>query len=452
MSNVIKIKRGVDIRLQGHAEQVYANAELPETFALKPTDFPGKRLKLAAREGDEVKAGTPLFFDKDHEEIKFTSPVSGEVVEIVRGDKRKLLEIRVLADKTTNYMDFGAADPSSLSGEEVKAKMLVSGCWPLVRQRPYNVVANPNRAPRDIFISCFNSSPLAPDADFLVHGQEKEFQAGIDALKKLTEGKIYLGVDATTNPSSVYTGAKGVEIHRFKGPHPAGNVGVQIHHVKPINKGETVWTLSPVGVVMIGRLFLEGKFDARINVALTGGEVEKPRYYKTLLGSSIKNIIADNSIKGSNYRVISGDVLTGSKISGDGFLGFYDQQITVIPEGDEDQFFGWIAPNLDKFSMSRTLFSWMQPGKAYKLDTAMNGEGRAFVVTGEYEKVFPFDIYPVQLLKAIMIRDIEAMENLGIYEVAEEDFALCEVVCTSKTPVQETVRDGLDLMMKELGD
>lgn len=451
MSNVIKIKRGIDIRLLGQAEQIYANAELPETFALKPTDFPGKRLKLAVREGDEVKAGTPLLYDKDHEEVKFTSPVSGEVVEVVRGDKRKLLEVRVLADRSINYMDFGAADPASLKREEVLAKILASGCWPMVKQRPYNVVANPTRTPKAIFISCFDSAPLAADVDFLVHGQEKEFQTGIDALKKLTEGKIHLGVDATTKPSPVFTGAKGVEIHSFKGPHPAGNVGVQIHHVDPINKGDVVWTLSPMGVILIGRLFLEGKFDARINVALTGNEVEKPRYFKTMLGSNVKNIIDDN-IKGTNYRIISGNVLTGTTISQDGFMSFYDQQITVIPEGDKDQFFGWIAPNLDKFSISRTLFSWLQPGKAYKLDTAMNGEERAFVVTGEYEKVFPFDIYPVQLLKAIMIRDIEAMENLGIYEVAEEDFALCEVVCTSKTPVQQTVREGLDLMKQELGD
>lgn len=451
MSDIIKIKRGVDIKLKGKAEQIYANANPAETIALKPDDFPGVRLKLSVKEGDEVKAGTPVFFNKDREQVKICSPVSGEVAEVVRGAKRKILEVRILADKETKYLDFGASDPSAMDADGIKNVLLSSGCWPLIRQRPYNVIANPERNPRDIFISCFDTAPLAADSDFVVHGLENEFQTGINALTKLTDGKVYLGLDARTNPSPVFTNCKGVEKKYFKGPHPAGNVGVQIHHVEPINKGESIWTVNHQDVIIIGRLFLEGKFNAVKNIALTGSQVEKPRYYKTVLGSSIKNFAADN-VNGDNNRYISGNVLTGTKIKGDGYLGFYDSQITVIPEGDQDEFFGWIAPGLDKFSMSRTMFSWLFPNKTYALNSGMHGEERAFVVTGEYEKVFPFNIYPVQLLKSVMVRDIEAMENLGIYEVAEEDFALCEVICTSKMPVQQTLREGLDLMLNELGD
>lgn len=451
MSDTFKIKRGVDIKLQGKAEQVYASAELPETFAVKPTDFPGARLKLTVREGDEVKAGTPLLFNKDREEVVITSPVSGEIAEIRRGDKRKLLEVRILADKETRYIDFGAADAANLDKQGVTDKLLKSGCWAFIKQRPYNILANPNNQPKSIFISCFDSSPLGIDYDFALHGMDAEFQAGVDALSKLTEGDVHLGLKADTTASSVFTNCKGVKIHKFRGPHPAGNVGVQINRVDPINKGEHVWTVNPQQVVIIGRLFMTGKFDARINIPVAGSQVESPRYYKTIVGTGVKTFLEGNVKSGSN-RYISGNVLTGKQISSDGYLGFFDQQITVIPEGGEDQFFGWIAPNFDKFSISRTLFSWMMPNRAYDLDANMNGEERAFVITGEYEKVFPFDIYPVQLLKSIMVKDIEAMENLGIYEVVEEDFALCEVVCTSKIPVQETVREGLDLMLQELGD
>ncbi len=451
MSETIKIKRGVDIKLQGKAEQIYDNAEMPETFALKPTDFTGVKLKLAVKEGDEVKAGTPLFYNRDREAVKFCSPVSGEVVEVVRGAKRKLLEVKVLADKEIKYVDFGIADPKSLDRKAITEKLLSSGCWPLIKQRPYNIVANPERTPRDIFISCFDTAPLAADMDFVVHGMEKEFQAGIDALGKLTDGKVHLGLDSNSKPSSVFASCEGVVRHKVKGVHPAGNVGVQIHHISPINKGEAVWTLNPQDVIIIGRLFLEGKFDAQINIAVAGSEVSKPRYHKTILGACVKPFLANN-VSDNKNRYISGNVLTGTQIRPEGYLSFYDRQITVIPEGDQDEFFGWLTPGFDKFSISRTMAGGLFGGKKYTLDTGMHGEERAFVVTGEYEKVFPFDIYPVQLLKSIMVGDIEAMENLGIYEVTEEDMALCEVVCTSKIPVQAVLRDGLNLMIKELGD
>lgn len=451
MSEIIKIKRGVDIKMVGRAEKAYAEIPSSETYAIKPPDFRGVRFKLSVKEGDEVKAGTPILYNKDNEAIKFCSPVSGEIAQIVRGEKRKLMEVRILADKKISYLDFGTADVSGLGREEVISKLTSSGCWPFIKQRPYNIVANPKKTPKAIFISGFDSAPLAPDLNFLVEGQEKEFQAGVDALSKLTDGKIHLGLNASAPASPVFKACKGVEIHEFKGPHPAGLVGVQIHKIDPINKGENVWTINPEHVIIIGRLFLEGKFDARINIALTGSELKKTAYCATIVGAAV-NVFVEGNIKSTNSRIISGNVLTGTKVNENGYLGFFDRQITVIPEGKEDEFLGWLLPKADKFSISRTLPSWLLPNKKYELNTGMHGEERAFVVTGEYEKVFPFDIYPVQLLKAIMINDIELMENLGLYEVVEEDFALCEVVCTSKIPVQETVREGLDVMLKELGE
>lgn len=450
MPEVIKIKKGVDIKLQGEAEKIYASADAPTTYAIKPSDFPGIRLKLKAREGDEVQAGDPIFFSKDRPEITIGAPVSGEIAEVVRGEKRRILEVRILADQEMKYRDFKSADPASLSRDEVKAKILEAGVWPFVRQRPYNVIANPNRVPRDIWVSCFDSAPLAPDADFVVHGQEEDFQTGIKALMQLTDGKVHLGVDGKTNPSKAFN-IEGTEMHRFDGPHPAGNPGVQIHAVAPINKGEAVWTVGLQEVIILGRLFNTGNYNAQKSIAVAGAQVTKPRYFKVISGANLKSILESNVANEAN-RVISGNVLTGTQISSEGYLSYYDSQVTVIPKGGEDQFFGWLNPNFNKFSISHALFNWVMPNKRLNLDANLNGEERAFVVTGEYEKVFPFDIYPVQLLKSIMIKDIEAMENLGIYEVVEEDMALCEVVCTSKIPVQETLREGLDLMLNELGD
>lgn len=453
MSNVIKIKRGVDIKLVGEPEKEFAPALPIETAALKPDDFHGVRMKLTARDGDEVKAGTPLFYSRDNEQIKFCSPVSGEVAQVVRGAKRKILEVRVLADKETRYEDFGAADPASLDREEIVSKLTASGCWPFIRQRPYNIIADTEKQPKAIFISGFDSAPLAPDMGLLLDGQEEEFQTGINALSQLTSGKIHLGLNANETPPKIFTEAKGVNITRYDGPHPAGVVGVQIAKIDPINKGETVWTLTPEHVVIIGRLFLTGKFDARINIALTGSEMKDKKYHQTILGASVKHFVENNITEGNN-RIITGNVLTGTKISEEGYLGCFERQVTVIPEGDEPELFGWLIPKPDKFSISRTLPSWFMRKLGdvrYKLDTNKHGERRAFVVTGEYEKVFPFDIYPVQLLKSIITKDLDNMENLGIYEVVEEDFALCEVVCTSKMPVQNIVREGLDMMKKELG-
>jgi Na+-transporting NADH:ubiquinone oxidoreductase subunit A len=450
MVKQVKIKRGVDIKLQGIAEQIYGNAEVTKSYALKPSDFPGIRLKLKVREGDEVLAGDTILFDKDRPEVTIPAPVSGEVIEILRGEKRKIIEIRILPDAEVKHKKIAVVNPKTTDAETIKKNILEVGAWAHIRQRPYGIIANANKEPRDIFITCFDSSPLAPDSDFVVHGQEEDFKAGIEALKKLTAGKVYLGVDGKTNPAKAYTGIDGVELVGFNGPHPAGNVGVQIHHIKPINKGEIVWGLGYQDVLILGRVFTQGVYDSSRYITVCGSQIEKPLYHKVKIGASLKPLLEGN-VKAGNNRYISGNVLTGTQISSEGYLGFYDTQFTVMPEGGEDEFFGWIAPNFDKFSISRTLFSWVSPSKRYDLDASMNGEERAFVVTGEYEKVFPFDIYPVQLIKSIMINDIEAMENLGIYEVTEEDFALCEVVCTSKIPVQSTIREGLDLMVKELG-
>ncbi|MEZ5195480.1 MAG: Na(+)-translocating NADH-quinone reductase subunit A [Bacteroidales bacterium] len=405
--------------------------------------------KLFVKEGDKVKAGTPVFFHKYRENVIFTSPVSGTITEIYRGAKRKMLEIRIEADDMKEYVDFGKDDPAILNKEKVTQKLLKSGVWSYIRQRPYSVIANPEDNPKAIFISAFDSAPLAPDYDFILENEEKNFQAGIDALSKLTSGKIHLNVKEGQTSSKLFLNAKGVQINHFSGPHPAGNVGIQIHKIDPVNKGDIVWYVKPDDVALIGKLFTEGIYDATKIIALTGSEVSKPQYYKIIAGSSILPLVKDN-VKTSNVRFISGNVLTGTKVEKSGYLGFYDSQISVIPEGDYFEFFGWGMPRFDKFSFSKSFFSWLTPNKKYKLDTNLNGGHRAFVITGEYEKVFPMDIYPMQLLKAIMVKDIDLMENLGIYEVDEEDFALCEFIDVSKTEMQATVREGLDYMLKEM--
>ncbi len=448
MAETIKIKKGLDIRLNGEAEKTITSIK-PDFFAIKPTDFIGVFPKLLIKEGDNVKAGDKIFFDKYRENIKFTSPVSGTVTEIKRGAKRVLLEIRIKADETQEYIDFGSAEPANLSREQIIEKLLESGVWPVIRQRPYTIIANPKDDPKAIFISAFDTHPLAPDYDLIVHGHGKEFQTGLDTLKKLTSGKIHLNLLDGNSQSKVFTNSKNVQINYFSGPHPSGNIGTQINKLDPINKGEVIWHLRPQEVLTIGRLFFEGRFNAERIFALTGSEVINPRYYKTCIGASIKEMTEDNTNEDKN-RYISGNVLTGKKIENDGFIGFYDSQITVIPEGDHYDFFGWLLPGLDKFSFSRTFCSWFSPKRKYILDTNLHGGVRALVVTGQFEKVFPLNIYPLQLIKSIIIEDIDLMENLGIYEVDEEDFALCEFIDTSKTEIQSIVRKGLDLMRKEM--
>ncbi len=450
MSKVIKIKRGLNIPLVGEAERVLIRLEKAKTYGVKPTDFPGLVPKLSVQLGDMVKAGTALFHDKYRPDVVFTSPVSGEVVEIRRGDRRAILEIVVKANEgEMEYHDFGALDPKQLTRDKVISQLLVSGTWPYIRQRPYGIIANPADTPKAIFISCFDTAPLAPDYDFAIQGEEQVFQAGIDALSHLAAGKIHLGLNADYAPAATFAKAKGVDFHYFTGPHPAGNVGVQIHHIDPINKGEVVWVVNPQDVIIIGRLFLKGIYDASRVVALVGSEVLKPRYYKLISGAAVESIIDKNVNTENDLRIISGNVLTGTRINRLDYLGFYDNLITVIPEGNKYELFGWIAPGINKHSASRTFFSKLLPGKRFRLDTNIHGGRRAFVLTGLYEKVLPMDIYPVHLIKSILANDIDKMEQLGIYEVVEEDMALCEYVCPSKTEFQEILRKGIETMIKE---
>lgn len=447
MSKTVKLRKGFDIRMQGVAEHIFTQNPMPEAVALKPTDFVGLVAKLSVKEGDKVLAGDPLFVDKLRPEVQFTSPVSGTVSAINRGNRRALLSVVVTPDKETEYKQFESTNVDSMSREQIISTMLNAGVWPFVKQRPYDVIANPNDKPKAIHISTFDTAPLAPDYTFVLEDSAADFQAGVNALKKLTDGVVNLNVYKEDRAKTTFTQIQGVEQNFFQGPHPAGNVGVQIHHIDPINKGDVVWVVNPQDVVIIGRLFSKGIFDARVVVALTGA-VKGPRYYKTILGASIKSFMASEQI-GDNMRVISGNVLTGTKLSKDDFISYYDSQVTVIAEGTEPTFMGWLAPGFGRHSLSRAYFSWLTPNKEYALNTNTNGGVRAFVFTGVYEKVLPMDIYPMQLLKAILAEDIDKMEQLGIYEVVPEDFALCEYVCPSKIEIQSIIRQGLDTIRKE---
>jgi Na+-transporting NADH:ubiquinone oxidoreductase subunit A len=375
--------------------------------------------------------------------------MGGKVLSVNRGERRKILEVIIETDVKAGSVEFKKADPNSLTGDEIKELLLTSGMWPFIKKRPYGVIASPNDNPISIYISTFDTAPLAPDYNFVMKGQMGTFQTGINALAKLTSGKVVLGVNA----NSTFNAIKNVVINTFEGPHPAGNVGIQIHNTNPINKGDVVWTVNVQDVLFMGRLFETGKVDFSKIIALTGSEVENPKYYKTVLGVPVA-ILTDRKLKKADYkqRIISGNVLTGTKVKSIGYVGFYDAQVTVIPEGDNYDFLGWAKLRLNKFSMSHSYFSWLTPEKVYKPDANLNGEERAYVVTGQYDKVLPMDILPVHLIKAIIADDIDKMEQLGIYEIIEEDLALCEFVCTSKIEVQKIIRDGINLMIKELGN
>ncbi|HKI88311.1 MAG TPA: Na(+)-translocating NADH-quinone reductase subunit A [Draconibacterium sp.] len=448
MSEVIKLRKGLNIKLKGSAERVLEKLPTPATVALKPTDFPGLTPKLSVKIDQEVKAGDALFYDKYHPEIIFTAPVGGKVVSINRGERRKILEVVVETDKGAGSVTFPKVDPSNLSADEIKTQLLKSGSWPFVKRRPYGVIASPDEKPKSIFISTFDTAPLAPDYNFIAEGQMNSFQTGINALAKLTDGKVYLGV----NTNSAFASIKQVEIKSFSGPHPAGNVGIQIHNTTPINKGDVVWTVNPQDVILIGRLFETGKVDFTKIMALTGSEVENPKYYQTVLGAPISSIV-DGKLKKVNYkqRIISGNVLTGIRVKTQQYFCFYDSHISVIPEGDEYEFLGWATLGSKKFSASKTFLTSLFPKKEYVLNANMHGGDRAFVLSGQYEKLVPMDILPVHLLKAVIVNDIDKMEQLGIYEVIEEDFALCEYACTSKIKVQDILRTGINTMIKELG-
>lgn len=448
MSETIKLRKGLNIKLKGSAKQELETLSLPGTVALKPTDFPGLTPKLKVKTDTVVKTGDALFYDKYHPEILFTAPIGGKVVSINRGERRKILEVVIETDEKAGSVEFRKADPNSLTGEEIKELLLQSGMWPFIKKRPYGIIASPTDTPKSIYISTFDTAPLAPDYGFILKGQLNTFQTGINALAKLTTGKVNLGV----NTSSAFTSIKNVVINTFEGPHPAGNVGIQIHNTSPINKGDVVWTINVQDVLFIGRLFETGKVDFSKTIVLAGSEVENPKYYKTILGAPV-SLLVDRKLKNSDYkqRIISGNVLTGTRVKPQNFLGFYDSIVSAIPEGDEYELFGWSLPGINKFSASKTFLSSLMPKKEYEMNANLHGGERAFVLSGQYEKLVPMDILPVHLLKAIIVNDIDKMEQLGIYEVIGEDFALCEYACTSKIKVQDILKSGIDVMIKELG-
>ena len=447
---MIKIKKGIDIHLVGEAKKEVKDY-MPQLFAIKPHDFIGVVPKMHVAEGDDVKVGTVLFHDKNNESVFFTSPASGKVKAIVRGEKRVILQVVIESDGTFETIDFGKADPSKLSRNEIVEKLVQSGTWTMLRQRPYSTIAKTQDEPKCIAVSMFDTAPLAPDNNFIVKDQMAAIKAGVEALAKLTKGMVYLNVNSSETKqalASLNFSAKNVTVTEFQGPHPAGNVSTQLNVLSPINKGETVWYTYAQNLIAIGNLFLNGVYDSSRVVAFTGSEVKEPMYYRTRIGADMSGLYAN--IATENVRIISGNVLTGKKINGENFLGYYDSQVTVIPEGDHYQLFGWLAPNFKKFTSTNTMGASLCKKSKKVLDTNLNGGIRPLIMTGNFEKVFPFDIYPMQLIKACIIKDIDQMEELGIYEIDAEDFALCEVIDPSKTAIQQIVRESLEMLRKEM--
>ncbi len=457
MSNHIRLRRGLNIPLKGSALNQITKTISSDIIAVKPTDFKSLNPKLLVKEGDPVKAGTPVLADKNNPAIVICSPVSGIVSQIVRGEKRKLLEIRIASDKKNEYVHFATPNFRSASKKELIDTLLISGLWATIKQRPYGIIPNPEVEPKSIYISGFDSSPLAPDLDFALRGEIEHIQIGIDILNMLTKGGVHVSLHAMNYASSPFHKIEKVISHTFDGPHPVGNVGIQIHNIKPINKGEIIWTIDLYSIAAIGKLFIKGIYDVKKLIAITGPRAINPSYVECVPGMCLKDISEYVNIDGDKknnplpVRYVSGNILTGDNVGAEGFLGFYHNQITLLSEGNYFEMFGWIKPLRNKkFSLSRSYFSWLTPNKLYSMDTNLNGGERAFVMTGVYEKVLPMDIYPMFLLKAIMAEDIDKMEALGIYEVIEEDFALCEYVCPSKIEIQEIVSKGIDLMIKEM--
>lgn len=452
MAQLIKTKRGLDIQIGGKAENTISGLKISEVVAVIPDHYHGITPKVVVKEGDVVNAGTPLFYNKAIESMKFVSPVSGKVLAVNRGERRKVLSITIQRDEKTAYQEFSPKAVSQLSGDEIKSLLLKSGLWVYVKQRPYDVIANPAQAPKAVFVSAFDSAPLAPDYEFVVTPEMKEFQAGIDALAKMAGVKVNLGVKAG---NTIFSSVQNAEITIFDGPHPAGNVGVQINKINPVNKGEVVWTVNAEDVLFIGRLFTKGQVDLVRTMAVTGPEVVKPQYVQSLAGSAVAPLIKGNVTMGVEHRIISGNVLTGLQIAANGYIDPYATQISVIKEGkDNHEMFGWALPRFNKFSASRlyasSLLQKLFGKKEFEYDARLLGGERAIIMSGEYDKVLPMDVLPEFLFKAMITGNIDKMEALGAYEIAPEDVALCEFVCTSKLPLQKIVRNALDNMRKEL--
>ena len=445
MANVIKLRKGLDIHLQGKAEEKKIQLKSNGKYALVPDDFEGVTPKVVVREGDKVKAGDALFVNKQYPEVKFASPVSGTVREVVRGERRKVLCVKVEADKEQSWVDFGKKDVATMDGKAVVDALLEAGIFGYINQLPYAVSTNPTVMPKAIFVSALRDKPLAADFEFEVSGQEQDFQTGLSALSKIA--KTYLGVGV----GSKLEGMKDVEVTVFEGKCPAGNVGVQVNNIDPVNKGEVVWTIgAPTVVLFIGRLFNTGKVNLTRTVALCGSEVNSPAYADMLVGEELSTLLSNSYDAQKSVRIINGNVLTGKPTTKDGFLGAHTSEITVIPEGnDADEMLGWILPRFKQFSVNRSYFSWLCGKKDYALDARVKGGERHMIMSGEYDKVLPMDIYGEYLIKAIISGDIDRQEALGIYEVSPEDFALAEFVDSSKLELQRIVREGLNILRKE---
>jgi Na+-transporting NADH:ubiquinone oxidoreductase subunit A len=447
MTKIVKLHRGLDIRLAGVAKKEKIAIKSGNVYALQPDDFEGVKPKVVVKEGDKVKAGDALFVNKAYPEVKFASPVSGTVTLVERGERRKVLSVQVEADAKQEYVDFGKKDVSKLSADDVKASLLEAGLFGYINQLPYAISTNPTTAPKAIFVSALRDMPLAGDFEFEVKGQEADFQTGLEALSKIAKVYVGVGKDSQLVPVNVNVP---VEYVVFSGKCPAGNVGVQVNHLDPVNKGEVVWTVDPTAVLFFGRLFNTGKVNLTRTLALAGSEVENPAYFDALVGSQV---ILNELVKADKtLRIIAGNPLTGKPQTGATVVvGAHCSEITVIPEGDHaDEIFGWIMPRFKQFSVSRSYFSWLFPKKdGYVLDARVKGGERHMIMSGEYDKVLPMDIYGEFLIKAIIAQDIDKMEALGIYEVSPEDFALAEFVDSSKLELQKIVREGLNMLRKE---
>ncbi|NEV94924.1 Na(+)-translocating NADH-quinone reductase subunit A [Psychroflexus sp. YR1-1] len=443
----IKIKKGLTLKLKGEAENSIEQAQKSKTVALRPSNFHSLVPKMVLKEGAKLKAGDEVFFSKYSDKTRVVSPVSGTLKEIKRGAKRKILSVIIEADDELSYKDFGVMDPLKSNSSEVKDRIFSSGLGVFLNQRPYNIPADAEDTPKAIYISAYDTAPLSADYEFILKDKAEFFQNGINALTKLTGGKVYLGVDKQS--ASFLKDIENVELITVSGPHPAGNVGTLIHETEPMNRGERVWTINPEDVAIIGEQFKTGKYNAERTVVVTGTAAKHRKYFKTIIGAEVSSILKDQE---DNSRIISGNVLTGEKIEEDGYINFFSNTLTVIPEGNEYRMFGWLPfKDNDIHSASKTSLSWLFPNKKYEVNTNLNGEERALVVTGEMEEVMPLDILPMQLIKACMAGDIEKMENLGIYEVVPEDFALVEYTNTSKIEAQAIIRNGLDIMITEVG-
>lgn len=446
--SVIKVKKGLNINLKGQAIKKTSNTQLSEYYAVKPTDYKNLTPKILAKENQQVKAGSPIFCDKYKPEILFTTPVSGQIFKINRGERRKILEIIIKTNEKQEYLQFKTGTHKDFTAEQIIQQLIKSGLWTKIVKRPYGTIPDPKIKPKAIHISTFDTAPLAPDYNYTLKNNIDEFQAGINLLNKITPSNLHINIDGKKE-QNIFEKTKNAIINKFTGPHPAGNVGTQIHLTTPINKNETIWTINPQDVVFIGRLFNTGKLDLTKIIALAGHEIKQPQYYKIISGAPVKQIL-ENNTKNNNIRIISGNVLSGYKIEKNNYIGAFDNIITAITEGNTYELFGWIKPGFNKYSTSKAYLSWFRKNKKWELNTNLHGGIRSFVLTGQIEKIFPMNIYPMQLLKACYADDIDMMEKLGIYEIIEEDFALCEVISETKIDMQKIINKGINLMITEM--